>query len=103
MISLAQRAGNVVSGEFATERAIQTMKARLVIVGTDSSDNTIGKFRNKCDFYNIPFYIYGTKESLAHAIGKEMRASLAITDEGMAKAVKDKLEEMNIHGKNDNT
>lgn len=103
MISLAARAGNVVSGEFATEKAIQKMKARLVIVSTDASDNTVKKFTDKCDFYKIPIYIYGTKESLAHAMGKEIRASLAITDSGMAEAIRVKLEEMNIHGKNDNT
>ena len=70
MISLAARAGNVVSGEFATEKAIQKMKARLVIVSTDASDNTVKKFTDKCDFYKIPIYIYGTKESLAHAMGR---------------------------------
>ena len=44
------------------------------------------------DFYQVPMYIFGTKEELGHYIGKEFRASLAITDENLAKAVEKKLE-----------
>ncbi len=94
LISLAAKSGNVVSGEFAVEKALQSMKAKLVIVSTDSSDNTVKKFKDKCSFYDIPIYIYGTKESLAHSIGKESRAAVAVTDQGFAKAIRDKLEEI---------
>ena len=40
MISIAAKSGNVVSGEFSTEKAVKTGKAFLVIVADDSSDNT---------------------------------------------------------------
>ena len=33
----------------------------------------------------------GEKEELGHAMGKEMRASLAILDEGLAKAVEKQM------------
>ena len=35
MIGLAQKAGKIVSGEFATEKAVKTGKAALVIVAGD--------------------------------------------------------------------
>ena len=35
---------------------------------------------------------YGTKEELGHAMGKEMRASLAVTDAGFAKTLNRYLE-----------
>ena len=38
-------------------------------------------------------YRYGDKESLGHFIGKEFRASLALTNEGLAKAIKEKIEQ----------
>ena len=38
-------------------------------------------------FYEVPCYVCGTKEELAHAMGKEVRASLAVTDEGFADAI----------------
>ena len=46
-----------------------------------------------CDFYQVPIFYYGTKEELGHAMGKEMRASLAITDAGFAKSLTKLLEE----------
>lgn len=46
-----------------------------------------------CEYYHVPFYLYDTKEGLGHAMGKEMRASLAITDGGFAKSLIGHLEE----------
>ena len=58
MIGLAQKAGTVVSGEFATEKAVKTGKAFLVIVSDAASDNTKKMFRNMCTFYEVPMYSY---------------------------------------------
>ena len=44
------------------------------------------------DFYHVPCYCYGSKEDLGRCIGKEFRASLAVIDENLAKAVENKLE-----------
>ena len=41
----------------------------------------------------MPCYCYGSKEALGRCIGKEFRASLAVTDENLAKAVEKKLKE----------
>ena len=87
MIGMAMKAGKVVSGEFATEKAVKTGKAALVIVSEAASENTKKKFRNMCDYYQVPIYFFGEKEELGHAIGKEFRASLAVLDDGLAKAI----------------
>ena len=50
-------------------------------------------FRNMCTFYEVPMYTYGTKEDLGHSMGKEFRASLAVTDEGFAKSIEKRLKE----------
>lgn len=100
MLGLAARARKVVSGEFPTQKAIQNFSACLVIVAADASENTKKKFQDKCAYYEILFYIYGTKEELGHAIGKEMRASLAVTDEGFAEAVHKLIEGGSDSGKN---
>lgn len=92
MLGIAARGRNVVSGEFMTEKAVKSFQACLVIVATDASDNTKKMFRDMCSFYEVPIYEFGSKEELAHAIGKEMRASLAVTDEGIAKSIIQKLE-----------
>ncbi len=93
MIGLAEKAGKVASGEFMTEKSIKEGKASLVVVAKDASDNTKKMFLNMCTFRKIPYYLYGTKEALGHGIGKEVRASLAILDEGFRKAIEKKLNE----------
>lgn len=92
MIGLATKAGKTVSGEFMTEREIKSGRATLVVVAGDSSDNTKKKFRDMCEFYKVPIYFYGDKDTLGHAMGKEFRASLAILDEGFAKGIRKHLE-----------
>lgn len=92
LLSLAARGRNLVSGEYAVENAVKAGTAYLVILGTDASDNTKKMFKNMCEFYGVPIFHYGTKEELGHAIGKAFRASLAVTDEGLATAIVNKME-----------
>ena len=91
MLGIAAKSGNVVSGEFSTEKAIKTGYAYLVIVSEEASANTNKMFTNMTEFYEVPMYVFGTKEELGRCIGKEFRASLAITDENLANAVENKL------------
>ena len=98
MLGLAMKAGKVVSGEFAVDKSIKDGSAWLVIIASDASDNTTKKFSNSCEFYEVQQYIYGTKEELGRAIGRDMRSSLAITDEGFAKSLGKYLEPVPVHG-----
>ena len=91
MIGLATKAGKTASGEFSTEKAVKTGKAYLVLVADDASENTKKKFRNMCTFYEVPLYFLSDKVGLGRAMGKEFRASLAVTDESFAKAIQKEL------------
>ncbi len=91
LVGMATRAGKTASGEFCTEKEVKSGKAFLVLVAEDASDNTKKMFRNMCEFYHVPMYCYGDKVSLGHAMGKEFRASLAVTDEGFAKGIIKKI------------
>lgn len=95
LVGLAMKAGKCASGEFMTENETKSGRAFLVIVAEDASDNTKKKFRDMCEFYKVPIYFYGDKDTLGHAIGKEFRASLAILDEGFAKGIRKHLESIN--------
>lgn len=90
-IGLAQRAGKIVSGEYMTEGAIKDGTAHLVIIASDVSENTRKKFTNSCSYYEVPIEEYSDKETLGHALGKEFRASLAVTDKGFAQAILKKM------------
>ncbi len=94
LLGLAMKAGSVVSGEFSTEKAVKEKKAYLVIVASDASANTQKMFRNMTAFHGVPMYLYADKETLGHFIGKEFRASLAVTNEGLAHALEEKLKQV---------
>ena len=96
MLGLAARSRNVASGGFATENAVKSGKAYLVIVPEDASDNTKKKFRNMCEFYEVPFYQFGEMEMLGHSIGKQDRTSLAVLNEGFADSIQKHLEDYGI-------
>lgn len=94
MLSIAAKSGSIASGEFSTEKAVKEGKAYLVIVASDASENTQKMFSNMTEFYEVPMYLYGDKETLGHFIGKEFRASLAVTNEGLARSIEKNLRQM---------
>ena len=81
MVSLAKKAGKLVTGEEGCEKAIQKGQARLVLVATDASDNTKKKFGNKSSFYQVPLFSFFTKDEMGAAIGTHSRATIAVVDE----------------------
>ena len=93
LLGLAMRGHNLVSGELQTVEAIKTGSAALVIVASDASDNTRKLFTDKCAFYDVPCIIYGTKEELGGAIGKDYRSSVGICDFGLAEAFRKRFAE----------
>lgn len=91
-LGLAMKSGNVVSGEYKTEQAVRSGRAKLVVIAEDASGNTKKKFLNSCRYYEIPLAVFGEKEALGHAIGKQFRASLAILDQGFASSISKNLD-----------
>lgn len=89
LAGLAARARKIASGEDMVENSIRSGEVRLVIVAEDASANTRKKFSDKCSYYQVPILFVGTKEEVGKAIGKEFRASIAVLDEGFAKAMLD--------------
>ncbi|MBQ7564813.1 MAG: ribosomal L7Ae/L30e/S12e/Gadd45 family protein [Lachnospiraceae bacterium] len=92
MLSIAQRGGNVKSGELQTEEAVKNGSAGLVIVADDASENTKKKFRNSCAFYEVPFRSYADKNTLGWAIGRDFRACVAVTEQGLAERIRELID-----------
>lgn len=86
-LGLAQKAGKIAAGEFLTEGAIKAGKAKLVLVSEDASNNTKKNFIDCADYYKVPVYVFGTKDEIGHALGKEFRASLAVLEDGFARQI----------------
>lgn len=87
LLSLSKKAGRIKSGGFQTEEAVKSGSAALVIIASDASENTKKHFSDMAAFRDIPFRIYSDSGSLGHALGQEMRKSLAVTDQGFAKSI----------------
>lgn len=89
LAGMAAKAGKIASGEFSVEKAVKTGKGHLVILAEDASANTRKKFTNMCSYYGVPILFIESREVLGRAIGRGFRASLAVLDEGFAKAMLD--------------
>lgn len=92
MLSIAAKAGKIASGGFLTEKAIQEGSACAVIIAENASANTRKKFINKCEFNAIPCFVMFDSDTLGRQIGKQERTVLAVTDEGLAKQIADRLD-----------
>lgn len=92
-LGLAMKAGKIASGEFQVEHAVKSGNAALVLVAKDASENTRKKFGNMCDYYRTPISRFGKMEELGMAIGKPFRATLAVTDGNLAKAIAKQMNE----------
>ena len=84
LLGLATRAGKIKSGSFLTEQAV-------VLIAGDASENTKKKLSNMCSFYEVPARFYADQDTLGHAIGKEFRVSVTVTDAGFADEIEKQL------------
>ncbi|MBP7058904.1 MAG: ribosomal L7Ae/L30e/S12e/Gadd45 family protein [Lachnospiraceae bacterium] len=91
ILGICKKAGKIKSGSYQVEEAVKMENAFLVIVSEDASENTKKKYRNMCEYRQIPIYTYSTSYELGHAIGQESRAVVAVIDKKLALMVMDKL------------
>ena len=91
LLGLSAKSGNLVSGEFSTEKAVKEHKAALVVVAEDASDNTKKSITDSCKFYKTKFVEAGSKAELGKFTGADNRAVVSVNDDNFAKAILDRL------------
>ncbi|MGV8144936.1 MAG: L7Ae/L30e/S12e/Gadd45 family ribosomal protein [Alkaliphilus sp.] len=94
LLGFAMKSGNVITGESTCLIHIKKNSVYLVIVAEDASENTKKLFKNKTSHRNIPYKIYGSKNTLGRNIGKSDRATIAIKDRGFAKKLLEYIDEL---------
>lgn len=87
LLSMAQRAGRIASGDFAVAKAVQGKNARLLLVAKDASEETKKRYRQMAAGAKIEIFYLGDRELLGHCIGKDFRAAAAVLDAGFANAI----------------
>lgn len=92
LLGIAQKARAVVAGNFLVEQAVSKGTAMMVILAEDAAPNTTDGIRKITHHYGVPVFLYGTKGTLGHAIGKNERSCAAVLDDGFAKAIRTAIE-----------
>ena len=84
MLGLANRSGNLISGDELVEKAIKRGRVAWVICAQDASDATRARYQDWSQSYHVPLEMTFNREQISHAVGKT-RSIVAITNRGMAK------------------
>lgn len=87
LLSIAAKAGRVVSGSDLALEEVKKKRARLVILSEDASGNTRKLFQDKASYRDIPAAVYGNSEDLGRAIGKKPRVVAAVLDQGLSESI----------------
>ena len=94
-LGLAKKAGKLISGEEACEKALKSEKVYLIIVSSDASMNTQKKFTDKCKYRNVEMRLFGEKEIIGRYVGKEIRSVIAILEDGFANRLIEMIDSSN--------
>ena len=81
MLGLANRSGNLISGDELVEKAIKRGRVALVICAQDASDATRARYQDWSQRYHVPLEMTFNREQISHAVGKT-RSIVAITNQG---------------------
>ncbi len=84
-LGLAMRAGKVKSGETALLSELKKHNLKLVLIAKDASEQTQRQMIQKCNALQIPYRLISNRVELGHALGKNARVHIGITDQGFAR------------------
>lgn len=95
LLSIAAKAGKVISGSETVIEAVKSGKAVVLLVAPDASDRSKKVFKDKCSFYKVPVFEAFSKDELGKYTGKDERSAVALTDEGLGRKMAELLNEHN--------
>lgn len=82
LLGLASRAGKLVHGENLVLEQIKHYPDSMVFLATDSGQNVTKKIYDKATTYNVTIVHSFSSEELSHALGKQHRKLVLVTDKG---------------------
>lgn len=92
MLGIARKAGRLEIGEEPVAAAARGHKARLIIIASDASLNTVRQVRNLPGNAVIMSSLY-TKAELGSGLGRGVCAVVAVTEARLALAIAEKIAE----------
>ena len=94
LLGLAQRAGQLVTGEPMVLAAIKADKIRFLWIANDMGASTKKKFTDKATFYKVLFSTASDVAELSQATGRQ-RYALGVSSAGSAKQMHSLLDKLN--------
>ena len=91
LLGLARRAGRLAAGDHAVRYALQAGRAALVLLARDAGGACRRRFTGLAGRAGVPLVTYGSKAELGAVAGRGECAVLAVTDPGLAAAVRERL------------
>ena len=89
-LGLAQKAGKVVSGDFAVKSALKSGTVKLLVVAMDTAPNSKKELCYLAEQAEVPVVELLTRWELGSAMGKGQRSAAAITDSNFASMLQGK-------------
>ncbi len=92
LLGIARKAGRLVIGQDPVLRTLQAGKARLALLTEDASLRTSKQIGDKASFRNVPLErLPISSEAFGSLLGKAPVACAAVTDRGLAEALRKRL------------
>lgn len=92
LLGLARRGNHLAAGEAPVEEACKTRRARLVLSAADAAQNSADRAMRWAGAAGAPWVrVPWNKEALGSALGRGTCATAALTDQGLAGALAEKL------------
>ena len=92
LLGLALRGSNLAVGEEPVQDACKTHRARLVMSAADAAQNSVDRAGRMAETGGVPWIcLPWDKETLGGALGRKLCAVAALTDQGLASALAEKL------------
>lgn len=88
LIGLAKRAGKLVAGREALQKAILSEGLDLLIIAEDAAPATVKELVKLAKEQSVEMVFYASKEELGNIIGYTASAAVGINDSGFASRLK---------------
>lgn len=96
LLGLAQRAGQIASGETAAEIALKKGQGRIAFLADDASERTRDRYLFMTRKAGIRCYPGGSRAALGAALGKAHRSLVVVTGDSFAKGLRPLLDRSGI-------
>ncbi|MEG0919504.1 MAG: ribosomal L7Ae/L30e/S12e/Gadd45 family protein [Anaerovoracaceae bacterium] len=86
-LGFARKSGNMVMGSGTCSIYMKKKKIKLLIITTDTADNSKEKLVNEAEKTNTKYRVYGNSDEISHLVGSPGRTSFGITDKQFAETI----------------